>query len=136
MQAFHIGGNESDYVDVKIHKDNGDGWLSSEVDVVVGGFRGSFLADFNSWAFSDFLKQLEVLYKTISGSAMFTSYERQLELKLTCSATGKIHLEGEAIDLAGTGNKLIFSIELDQSHIPTIIKNLQSSVREFPPRAV
>ena len=134
--AFHIGGEESEYVRVTILRDNGDDWLSAQVEVVVGGFRGSYLADFNSWSFSDFLVQLEKLYQTIAGSASFTSYEGQLELVLACDVHGHIKLQGEAIDFVGTGNKLIFQLGLDQTYIPAITNSLRSAIKQYPVRVV
>ena len=136
MLAFHIGGQDSEYVRVAIIGDNGDGWFSAQVDVVVGAFRGTYPASFNSWAFSNFRRDLEVLYRTVSGSASFTSYERQLEIKMTCSPQGHIELRGEAVDLAGTGNRLTFRVELDQTFIPKILADLKVALDRYPPRAV
>ena len=136
MLAFHIGGEDSEYVRVEHLRDNGDGWFSADVRVAVGAFRGGYSADFNSWAFSDFLAQLETLYRSVGGTASFTSYERQLELVLSCNAQGHVQLRGEAMDLAGTGNKLIFRLDLDQTYVPAIISSLQSALQLYPPRAV
>lgn len=134
MLAFHIGGQEEKYVQVSIVRDNGDGWFSSEVKVAAGCFQGSFNADFNSWAFSDFESQLSRLYETVSGTAVFTSYEAQLELKLTCNAQGHVHVRGEAMDFAGTGNKLIFTLDIDQTHIPAVLDSLRQALERHPPR--
>ncbi len=136
MLAFHIGGQESDYVRVQNLHDNGDGWFSAEVELVVGGFRAKYPAYFNSWAFSDFCAQLQNLYETISGSASFKSYERQLEMTLACDPRGHVHLEGEAMDFAGTGNKLIFRLEFDQSYVPKILADLRAALAKYPPRTV
>lgn len=136
MLAFHIGGEASEYVRVANLRDNGDGWFSADVHVAVGGFRGGYSADFNSWAFSDFQAQLEKLYRSVGGTASFTSYERQLELVLSCDAQGHVQLRGEAMDLAGTGNTLVFRLELDQTYVPAIIGSLQSALERYPPRAV
>ena len=136
MIAFHIGGKDAEFVRVSILQDNEDGWFSADVEVVVGKFRGRFDADFNSWAFSDFRTELEALYKNVSGSAKFTSYEEQLELILTCDTSGHIKIHGEAIDFAGTGNKLIFNLEIDQTYVPTILRDLQLALDRYPVRAV
>ena len=136
MLAFHIGGKEAEFVRVSILQDNGDGWFSADVEVIVGGFRGRYKADFNSWAFSDFYTELKALYKNLAGSAKFTSYEAQLELILTCSATGHIKIQGEAMDFPGTGNKLIFNLEADQTYVPTILRDLQLALHRYPVRTV
>jgi hypothetical protein len=80
------------------------------------------------------LAQLENLYKTVSGSAKFTSYEGQLELVLRCDPLGQIQLQGEAMDFVGTGNKLTFYLGLDQSYVPEIISTLQSALKKYPVR--
>ncbi|RGP55143.1 MULTISPECIES: WapI family immunity protein [Pseudomonas] len=136
MLAFHIGGEEAEYVRVSIREENGDGWFSAAVEVVVGGFRGSYSASFNSWAFSSFEAQLEKMHRDLSGSALFTSYEAQLELVLECDLKGHIRLRGEATDYAGTGNTLVFELEIDQTHVPGIINTLQAALKRYPARAV
>ena len=134
--AFHIGGDEHEQVRLEILRDNGDGWFSGQVTICVGGFHGSYPADFNSWAFSDFASQLERLYRTVSGSAIFTSYEKQLELVLTCDIRGHIGVRGEAMDYAGTGNKLIFRLDIDQTHVPKILGELRGALEKYRPRAL
>jgi hypothetical protein len=135
MLAFHIGEKESEYVRVVIVRDNGDAWFSAQVEVAAGAFRGGYSAAFKSWAFSDFRDQLEQLYRTVSGSASFGSYEGQLEMTLACNAQGHIQLHGEARDVAGTGNRLIFKLELDQTYVPKIITDLRIALDRYPPRA-
>jgi hypothetical protein len=136
MLAFQIGGDDQEQVRVEILCDNGDGRLSAQVRIRVGGFRGSYRADFNSWAFSDFASQLERLYRTISGSAAFTSNEKQLELMLTCDIKGHIYVKGEAIDYVSKGNKLIFRLDIDQTYVPQVLSQLGSALESYPPRAV
>jgi hypothetical protein len=134
LLAFHIGGQDQEYVQVSIVQDNGDGWFSSGVTLAVGCFQGSYSADFNSWAFSDFASQLSRLYDTVSGAAVFTSYEAQLELRLDCDVRGHIAVRGEAMDFAGTGNKLSFRLEIDQSQVPAIMDTLHQALERYPRR--
>jgi len=136
MLAFHIGGDEAELVRVSILREEGDGWFSAQVSIAVGAFRGSYPASFDSSAFSNFLRELEAMSRTVSGTARFTSYEAQLELELACDATGHIQLRGEAMDEAGTGNTLVFWLEMDQTYLPALIGSLQAALRRFPVRAV
>ena len=136
MLAFHIGGETSEYVRVSNIRDNGDGWFGADVEVVVGAFRGAYPADFNSSAFSRFRADLEKLYQTVSGSAVFTSYEGQLELTLMCEITGHIEVRGQATDYAGIGNRLTFDLQIDQTYVPTILHDLGLALEKHPPRAV
>lgn len=134
MIAFQIGGKEADLVRVTIVGDNQDGWLSAEVDVAVGSFRGSYPADFDTYAFSEFAKQLAVLDRTVSGSANFTSLEGQLELTLKCDALGHVAVDGTAMDVAGIGNKLNFELNIDQTHIAGILSSLKAMLKKHPVR--
>ena len=136
MLAFRIGGETHEFVLVEIMGSNSDGWISGQVKVQVGGFEGEFPADFNSWAFSDFRNQLGRLYELLSGTAIFTSYEKQLELRLDGNGRGQIALRGEAMDYAGTGNKLAFRLDIDQTHLPQILKDLDAALELYPARAV
>jgi hypothetical protein len=134
--VFHIGDETSEYVRVSNIRDNGDGWFGADVEVIVGAFRCAYSADFNSWAFSTFHAALETLYRTLSGSAVFTSYEGQLELTLTCDARGQIEVRGEATDVAGTGNRLTFGLHIDQTYVPTVLRDLGLALQRYPPRVV
>ena len=136
MLVFQIGGEEAEYVRVSNIGDHGDGWFSADVAVAVGSFEGRYRADLNSRAFSDFAAQLGQLYKTVSGSARFTSYEAQLELELVCNDLGHIKVRGEAMDYAGTGNRLTFHLDIDQTHVPAILSSLRQALERDPPRAV
>ena len=136
MLAFHIGGEEAEYVRVSNLRDHGDGWLYAIVTLSVGGFKGRYAANFGSWAFSDFAAQLDQLYQTVSGSAVFTSDEGQLELTLTCDIRGHIQVRGEAMDYVVTGNELIFQLDIDQTHLPAILSSLHQALKKYPPRAV
>lgn len=134
MLAFHIGQTEHEYVRVTILGDAGDGWLAARVEMVLGAFRGSYSACFNSCAFSRFRDELKELHRSLAGVASFTSYEGQLEIKMTCSAQGHVSIGGEAVDHVGTGNTLTFVLELDQTYIPRILSDLQSALERYPPR--
>jgi len=132
--AFQIGGEKSEFVRVSITRDNKDGWLSADVEITVGRFCGSYSADFDTFSFSEFAQQLASLHRTVSGSAMFTSVEGQLELTLKCDALGHISVSGEAMDVAGIGNKLLFEFNIDQTHAPQILKSLKSTLKKHPVR--
>jgi hypothetical protein len=134
MLAFHIGDSDSEYCQVTIVRDNGDGWFRATISIDVGAFRGTYPADFNSWAFADFLQELQELSQTLSGSASFSSYEEQLELTMTGDSKGHIEVRGEAMDYAGTGNRLMFRLGIDQTYLSTIIRDLQRALDKYPPR--
>jgi hypothetical protein len=136
MLAFHIGGESAEFVRVAITGDSGEGWLPAEIEVAVGAFRGTYSADLTSMALSRFAAELEKLYVTVSGTAVFTDYEGQLELRMACDIRGHILLNGEAMDVAGIGNRLQFELELDQTNVPQVLASLKSCLERHPARAV
>ena len=132
--AFNIGGKDAEFVRISITGDHKDGWLSADVKVAAGKFAAIYPASFDTFAFSEFAKQLRVLHRTVSGSAEFTSLEGQLELTLKCDALGHVTVDGTAMDVAGIGNRLMFKLEIDQTHLPGILKSLKSMLKKHPVR--
>jgi hypothetical protein len=136
MLVFHIGGQEAECVRVPNIRDHGDSCFFTNVDLAVGAFRASYSANFNSSAFSDFLRDLEQLQQTVVCTAVFTSFENQLELTLSGNDSGQIKIRGEAGDSVGAGNKLNSHLYVDQTHLPAILNDLQNSLQQYPPSAI
>jgi hypothetical protein len=131
-----MGGESEEFVRVVVVGDNSDGWLSARVELAVGRFSGTYSADLTSMAFSRFAAELAVMYDTVSGVAAFTDYERQIELLCKCDVKGHVSVAGEAMDFAGTGNRLTFRLDLDQSHLPRILSDLRVLIQAYPERVV
>ena len=132
---FQIGGTEHEFVRVDVVGSNGDGWLPSKISLSVGSFRGEFAADLDVWAFARFEKELRTLYESLKGTASFSTYEQQLELRLVGDGMGHVHVDGEAMDYAGTGNKLKFHLAIDQTAIPALLGDLAAISAVHPPVA-
>jgi hypothetical protein len=138
--AFHLGGQEREFVDVTVKgrshpkaTDYWDGnWLRSEVRVVAGGFRGAFEADFRAEEFARFLKELEALYASLRGAAVFATLEEQLRLELDGDGRGHIAVRGQARDQAGTGHQLLFRLQLDQTMLSAVLDDLRRLVAAYP----
>ena len=58
--------------------------------------------------------------------------EKQLRVSITGDSLGHFTAECEAVDQAGIGNRLSFSLSFDQTEIPAILKGLDAIVREYP----
>jgi hypothetical protein len=130
---FQVGVNGHEYARVEVTGANGDGWLPSRVTVSAGGFRGEFPSDLDSWAFVRFAQEVRDLHTTLKGAATFSTYEKQLELALVGDGLGHITVTAEAMDYAGTGNKLIFRLDIDQTELPLLMKELDAIVAAYPP---
>ena len=111
-----------------------DNWLRVNVSVAAGAFRGSFCATFQAAELSELCTNLSRLYESLIGSVRFETLEEQLTLEFTGNGRGSIELRGEALDQSGIGNKLIFSLQLDQTQLHQSVQGLRAAVAAFPVR--
>lgn len=113
--------------------DNEDGnWIDCEVEIAAGGFRGTFRTDLRSEEFRNFSEELAGLSRTLEAAATFSSEDGHIALSLTGHGGRRVHVSGEAIDSAENGNRLQFSFDIDQTHVPSICRSLDDLLRAFP----
>lgn len=134
MIALQIGGAENEYVRVEATGQDDEGWVHVRVSVAAGAFLGTFRATFDSYAFQRLAAELSTLYSTLSGTAIFSTLERQLELVLTGNGRGQIEAKGVATDTVGTGNRLEFLLHIDQTDVPRILTDLETVLAKYPAR--
>lgn len=132
---IRVGQRDTEHVVIDILDQVPDdyGWLNAEVAVSVGAWSGRFGACLRTPDFPRFRQQLEHLLANPSATASFTTLEQQLELKFLGNLLGHIKVEGQAVDQAGVGNRLQFSLDIDQSYLPDLINELLAVERRFPP---
>jgi hypothetical protein len=82
--------------------------------------------------FPRFRRQLESLYKTLSGSANFDTIEHQLQIECAGNKRGGIAINGTVKDRIGDGNELRFRFDIDQTYLPILIAELEDIESEFP----
>ncbi|MCA1559767.1 MAG: hypothetical protein LC804_05700 [Acidobacteria bacterium] len=107
-------------------------WIDCELEIVAGGFRGGFRADLRSEEFYTFLQEVEGLTRAVQGTASFATMEGRIALSLTGDGNGHIRVAGDAIDVAGTGNRLQFGFDTDQTYLPPICRSLEHLLAAFP----
>ena len=113
--------------------DSADGnWIDCELEVVAGGFRALFPAHLRSEEFQSFLEEVQDLHRTLDGAARFTTLEGQIALSITGDGKGGVHVSGEAIDDAGSGNRLQLKFDIDQTYLPPICASLEHLLAAFP----
>jgi hypothetical protein len=139
MKYFQIGSIDGDYLMLQVFcrshsaDDYWDGnWVDGSVELVVGGFRGSYGACFRAEEFVQFRESLAQLYSLSSQKAQFETMEQQLTINVIGDKLGHFTAECEAIDELGIGNRLNFSLSFDQTEIPKILKELDNVINEFP----
>jgi hypothetical protein len=139
---FSISQSEHEYITVdvlgyerspvgELYDDN---WLRIQIRVSVGGFRGNMSASILTTDLIGFAVGLRSIFEKLSGSAEFSTIEKQLSLRLLCDRTGHVSLSGSVSDHAGIGNRLEFSLRLDQSDIASSVRQLDAITQTFPER--
>jgi hypothetical protein len=138
MPEFAIGDDVHERLTIDVtsgYKDADLQWLVASVAIHNGGFTGAFSTTFLALDVSRFLGEVRQLYATLNGHAQFTTWEKQIEIRLEGNGRGQIAVTGEAMDVAGTGNRLRFRIDTDQTYLPTLISQLETVCATYPPRA-
>ncbi len=139
MIGFRIGGEDSEYLDVKIiapsdpTKDYWDGnWVVADIEIEAGGFSGRYRAYLRAEELKSFRNAVASLYSLDSKEARFETMEGQLRINIVGDNLGHFEAECEALDQVGSGNRLSFSLSFDQTYLPGILKGLDTVVRECP----
>ncbi len=112
-----------------------DNWLTVEIRVRAGGFRGKAAATILTSELEKFLSELRPLCEKLTGQAKYETMEGQLNLLLAGDGKGHIDLCGEVADQAGIGNRLHFTLQFDQSQLGMSIRELERVVSQFPVRS-
>jgi hypothetical protein len=140
--TFSFGQSERERIEVDVlryersptgdyHDDN---WLTVKIEVHAGGFRGKANAAILSSELEQFVSEVRPLCETLRGLAKFETLEGQLSLSLTGDGKGHIELTGEVLDQAGIGNRLRFTLQIDQSQLGQSLRELESVILRFPVR--
>ena len=145
IMKFAFGHTEHERIEVDVlsyernpvgefHDDN---WLTVEIAVQAGGFRGRAQAAIFTYELAEFLPKLRSLHNSLSVVPVeFTTMEGQLRLVLTGDGLGHIELAGEVADQPGIGNRLHFTLHFDQSQLAISIGELEKVVSSYPVRQI
>ena len=135
-----VGGSERERLTIEVsgrmHFGASDYWdgnlLISPIEVVVGGFTGRVAAGLRAEELRAFRGGLENLYASLEGEARLDSMEDWLLLGCRGDGRGHVEISGSICDAPGVGNRLSFSLSLDQTFLPEIIWSLQEAERAYP----
>ena len=106
--------------------------MDSNVEINAGAFQGAYTACLRCDEFLAFRNSLVQLYSTLSGEAGFRSMEDWLTVKITGDGLGHFEVECKARDTFGFDSRLEFSLFLDQTQMPEIIRGLDNILEQFP----
>jgi len=107
-------------------------WVYATISIVAGGFRGEFEAQLRTEEFVRFRDELGPLHNSLVGRAKFDTMEEWLSIDIAGDGKGHFHADCVAIDMPGTGNRLTFGIDFDQTDLPEILGGLNAITKAFP----
>ncbi len=108
-------------------------WIQSGVTVRAGAWQGRYRAFLSRAGFVSFRKQVQELYSSLSGEAIFTTVEDWIEVRLRGNGRGEITVEGTAWDRPGIGNRLEFHLpDIDQTFLPPLLTQLDAIIEHYP----
>ena len=107
-------------------------WLRTRVKVRAGGFRGEFEPELRAEEFARLRDGVRVCLTDLRGTFVFEALEGQLEITAKGDGLGHFRAECRAEDVAGIGNELTFTIDLDQTYLPPLASQLDAALKAFP----
>jgi len=107
-------------------------WIRTEVQVVVGGFRGCVNILLRSEELKRFRDELRHVQNSLQGSVGFEPLECWLSLRVIPDWRGHVRFEGRIRDHLLQGNTLSFAFEYDQTYLTPILAQLNQALREYP----
>ena len=142
MAEIRIGGagRETLLVDVIARErpqatDSEDGnWLQAVVQVHVGGFDGRTAGALRAEEFVIFRDELAALHHSLRGTATLRTIEGWLTIQMAGDGRGHVELAGQLHDRPGSENRLVFHLDVDQTHLPHVLAGLDDVVTRFRAR--
>jgi hypothetical protein len=144
MADIALGGGDRERIQISLSArtrpsdtDYWDGnWLNADVTAHVGGFRARVSGNVRSEEFVAFRKQIVSLDQSLRGEASFATMENWLTLRLRGDGRGHIEVELGILDRPGIGNRLTGRLDLDQSCLSPLLRQLDRVIEEFPVRGL
>ena len=104
-------------------------WITTQINVVVGGFRASFVETIEACSLLDFMVSLNVDMKS-KEPIVFSTIENSLALRGENNGFGKIIWHGRVEHPVGNGTVLTFSFEADYTQNVRLIKELEYELKK------
>jgi hypothetical protein len=109
-------------------------WLSCNVRVGIGPFRGEVSATFATQDFARFRQELRAVLGSQRASAAFETDEQVLQLKIEAKPTGATPISGTVRWSSGPSVVVSFTLDSDQSYLGSVLEGLDAVTAQFPVR--
>lgn len=107
-------------------------WIDTVISAKAGAFSGNYTGSLIIDDFYNLEQQLSKLDKTLSGKAVLRDLEGYLELEIVGDGIGHFEVSVKMTDQPGIyQNQLVFSLQIDQSFIPEMVRQLDAIYRRF-----
>ncbi|NKI97838.1 hypothetical protein [Rhizobacter sp. SG703] len=121
-------GSESEYIRITLRSPyNTEGWCRAKVDIALPCFSGHIEPWLEAGDIERFAAELQQVHELLKGEAKLLPREEQFTLHVQAGIGGHITICGVAWSGATYGDKLQFSLELDQSYLRTTLSQLASA---------
>lgn len=138
--GIRIGGSKREHLVVSPSRrefpdlnDYWDGnWIFATVSIAARAFRGEFEAQLRAEELVGFRDQLRPLHEKLVGGAKFETMESWLTIDVQGDGKGHFHAACVALDRPGTGNRLTFGLDFDQTELPEIVRGPDAICAAFP----
>jgi len=129
-----IGRGESEYLKMVLLSRptdktvEGYDWIDALVEIKAGGFFGKANINLTLSDIITFQKDIEGLYRDLSGTAQFKTIENQVGFTVEAARGGQMTFVGFVKDDVSFGNKLTFEMELDQTFLKRTISEVDKAI--------
>ena len=135
-----IGNAESECLTLEFHGrlnpdslDFWDGnWVRCKILVRVPAFEGTLDGSVRIDEIARFRNQVVDLYRMLNGVAAFETLEKWFWIRMIGDERGHVRLTGHMSDDPVDGNILSFRLILDQTFLPSLMKQLQLVLDLYP----
>lgn len=103
-----------------------DYWRPALLEVRAGARRGAINTEFLIGELAQLGRDLQPLYRDLTGSLHFHSLANPLDLEFTADVRGHIEIKGQARDpLSPEGQTLHFTLIIDQTQLLALIQQME-----------
>lgn len=107
-------------------------WVISNVKVEIPGYYVDFIASLRTDDIRDFLNDLKLMNKDLSGKAILKNLDSFIYFECEMDKLGHIEWSGETCYPTGSGAVLSFEFVSNQSYLDDLIKELENIISLYP----
>ncbi len=100
--------------------------------LTVDTFHGEVVGDLRTDELAHLRSELARLYQELGGEGVFANLDGHLDFDIRGDGIGHFALEGGLRHDPGSGNQLLFRLELDQTQIPLVLSQLDAILAAYP----